>query len=70
MVSPRSDIATSAAILVARPAGVFMLFIRNASAKRFWRPSVRNVMRARELASMAARRSSGMVSFVALRIGA
>jgi hypothetical protein len=36
MVSPRSSINTRAAIFFARPAGVFMLFVRNASAKRFW----------------------------------
>ena len=59
IVSPRASIATSAAIFLARPAGVFMLLVRNASAKRFCRPSVRKVLRARGLASMAARRSVG-----------
>lgn len=35
MVSPRANIATSSAIFFARPAGVFILFVRNASANRF-----------------------------------
>ena len=35
IVSPRASIATIAAIFFARPAGVFMLLVRNASAKRF-----------------------------------
>ena len=35
MVSPRASMATSAAIFLARPAGVFMLLVRNASANRF-----------------------------------
>ena len=70
MVSPRASMATSAAIFFARPAGVFMLLVRNVSANRFGRPSVRKVLRARGLASMAARRSSGMVASLALRIGA
>lgn len=43
MVSPRSNIATSVAIFFARPAGVFMLFVRNASANRFGRPRIWNV---------------------------
>ena len=46
MVSPRASIATSEAIFLARPAEVFMLFVRKASAKRFRRPSVWNVLRA------------------------
>jgi hypothetical protein len=53
IVSPRSSIATRAAIFFARPAGVFMLFVRNASAKRFMRPSVRNVFRARGFGATA-----------------
>ena len=47
-----------------------MLFTRNARLNRFWRPRVRHVSSARGLASMAARRSAGSVSFVALRMGA
>ena len=43
-----------------RPPGVFMLFVRKASAKRFWRLSVWKVFRARGFASIAARRSSGI----------
>ena len=70
MVSPRASIATSDAIFLARPAGVFMLFVRKASANRFRRPSVWNVFRARGSASIAARRSSGMEACVAARIGA
>jgi hypothetical protein len=70
MVSPRSSIATSAAIFFPRPAAVLMAFARNASANRFWRPRVRNVLSARGLASIVARRSSGTVASVALRIGA
>ena len=35
MVSPRESMATSAAIFRARPAGVFMLLVRKASANRF-----------------------------------
>ena len=38
-----------------------MLFVRKASANRFWRPSVAKVLFARGLASIAARRSSGIV---------
>ena len=37
MVSPRASIATSVAIFFSRPLSVFMLFVRNASAKRFMR---------------------------------
>jgi hypothetical protein len=44
MVSRRSSIATSAAIFLARPAAVLRAFVRNASANRFWRPRVRNVL--------------------------
>ena len=40
IVSPRASIATRDAILLARPAGVFMLLVRKASAKRFRRPRV------------------------------
>jgi hypothetical protein len=70
IVSPRASIATSEAIFRARPAAVFMLLVRKANAKRFSRPSVWNVLRARGFASIAARRSSGIVASVALRIGA
>ena len=70
MVSPRASMATSAAIFFARPAGVFMLLVRNASANRFRRLSVRKALRARGLAMMAARRSAGMVAWLAVRIGA
>src|SRR5258707_979744 len=68
MVSPRASIATRDAIFLARPAGVFMLLVRNASENRFRRPRVANVLRARGFASIAARRSSGMVAAVALRM--
>jgi hypothetical protein len=70
MVSRRASIATSDAIFLARPAGVFMPLVRKASAKRFWRPSAWNVLRARGTASIAARRSSGIEACVAERIGA
>ena len=55
MVSPRASMATSVAIARVRPAGVFMLFVRKASANRFARPRSRNCRRARGSASMAAR---------------
>jgi hypothetical protein len=35
IVSPRSSISTSSAIFLARPAAVFMLFVRKARRKRF-----------------------------------
>src|SRR4029079_14929387 len=70
IVSPRANIATNSAIFLARPAGVFMLFVRKASAERFWRLGVASVFRARGLASIAARRSAGRLSGLALRIGA
>jgi hypothetical protein len=35
IVSPRASMATSAEIFFARPAAVFMLLVRNASANRF-----------------------------------
>ena len=38
VVSPRASMATSLAIARVRPAGVFMLLVRKASAKRFARP--------------------------------
>ena len=59
MVSARASMATSASIFFARPLAVFMLLVRNASANRLRRPSVRKVLSARGLASMAARRSCG-----------
>src|SRR5262249_9389886 len=70
IVCPRASIVTSAAIFRARPAGVFIALVRKASAKRFSLLSVRNVRFARGLASMAARRSRGMVDAVVARIGA
>ena len=64
MVSPRASMATSSAIFLARPAGVFMLLVRNASANRFSGRACGTSRRARGLASIAARRSPGMVVFV------
>ena len=58
MVSPRASIATSVAIFFVRPAGVRMLLVRNASAKRFSRRRVRNVWRARAPARVFHRRGA------------
>ena len=53
IVSPRASIATSAAIFLARPSGVLIALVRNASENRFCLLSVAKVFRARGLASMA-----------------
>jgi hypothetical protein len=70
MVSPPASIAISAAILRALAAGVFMLFVRNPSANRFTRPRVLNVLSALGFASMAGRRSGGILASEALRMRA
>jgi len=62
--------ATSSAIFLARPAGVFMLLVRKASANRLILRSVVKVRRARGSASIAARRSGGIDASDADRIGA
>src|SRR5690349_12670076 len=51
IVSPRASIATSDAIFFARPSGVFMLLVRNASANRFCLLSVEKVFSARGFAA-------------------
>src|SRR5687767_8890139 len=69
-VSPRANMPTRAAILRARPSGVFMAPVRKASAKRFILLSVAKVFFARGLASIAARRSAGTDEAVVARMGA
>jgi hypothetical protein len=59
MVSPRLSISTNSAIFLARPASVFILWVRKASAKRFCWVSLPNKARASGSASMAASRSAG-----------
>jgi hypothetical protein len=70
MVSPRASIETSAAVFRALPSAVFIVLVRYASANRSILPRVRKVRRARGLASMAARRSAGLVATVIARTGA
>src|SRR5262249_37726795 len=70
MVLPRASVATSAAIFRARPAGVFIALVRNASANGFSLLGLRKVRVARGFVSMAARRSRGTVDAVVARIGA
>src|SRR5690606_29261666 len=70
IVSPRASIATSSAIFLFLPASVLIFSVRNFSANRFWRLSRSNVSSARGFAATARRRSSGMLSMLALRMGA
>lgn len=53
ITSPRASIATKEAILRALPAGVFMLFVRKASANRLTRFNDLNVFSARRFAWIA-----------------
>ena len=64
MSSPRARVATSEAIFFARPPAGFMLFVRNASANKFIRFSVAKVFFAVGSASIALRRSAGIVAAV------
>src|SRR4029079_4998591 len=61
IVSPRLSIATNVSIFFFRPASVFMLWVRNTSAKRFCAVSFANIAFALGSASMAAFRSAGIV---------
>lgn len=70
IASPRASIETSAAIFLAFPAGVFMLFVRNVRANKFVRFNDWNVLSARGLALIARSKSSGIVDSLVLRMGA